>query len=167
MRSALHVTSGSILTAISAAQKTAVISVCKLIGRYVSHDFQVSTNVKKYFLIVSLILLCGGCSSFMYGYTGSQSQNKFLFVDKESESFGYKRLGYVQTHYLGALDSFLLEKGAPDYIYEFKAGEKPSITLFYMNSNLAYTFTQDSWLRDSIRFVEARPFTEAETLRFK
>lgn len=117
-------------------------------------------------IIIILAITLGGCSAFMHGYTSRQAQNHYLFVDKASNNFGYKRVQYMVGFHRGELKSFIEEKGLPNYIYEFSEANRAGVSLFYTGSDAVYVFKEQSWSPDSIKMIGIRKLNDFERARF-
>ncbi len=103
----------------------------------------------------------------MYGYTKREAFERYLLVDKETNSFSYRRLKYNQAHY-DPLKGFVEKHGLPDFIYEFKNEiGRDGIKMFYMAKDVVYVFVKGSWSPGSMYLYEHRPLTEHEKLTYK
>ncbi|RJQ53426.1 MAG: hypothetical protein C4526_06580 [Nitrospiraceae bacterium] len=118
-------------------------------------------HISKLISIFFLIVVLYGCGSFMHGYTLNQAIGRYMLVDKDSESFGYKRIKYSSSYY-APLRYFVKEKGLPDFIYENSENSRHVIFLFYVGPNMAYEFAEGSWISDSLFQRQQRPITEYE-----
>jgi len=107
-----------------------------------------------------------GCTGFMHGYTAPLSMNQMLFVEKNKDNFGYKRINYMIGFHREGIKNFISEKGYPNYIYEFKENGRYCATLFYTNENKAYIFKEQNWQPQSFVMVQSREINDDEKRRF-
>jgi len=113
-------------------------------------------------MIISLAALTTGCSTYMYGYTMHEALDKYLLVDKDTESFGYKRLQY-NLGYNSSLEKFIENQGLPNFIFEYENNEgRESIRLYYTDKNIVYVYESSSWLAGSLYLKEHRALTDYE-----
>ncbi len=117
-------------------------------------------------LLLCLLLNVAGCSSFMHGYTSTAAQNQLLMVDKEKESFGYKRLEYIKGYHGAGITAFIDEKGLPDYLYEFSDDGRDCAAFYYIAENRVYLFKEMTWNPSSFAFVGMRELNDFEKKRF-
>ena len=131
--------------------------------------------MKKTVLLTILFLLTvamiTGCSGFKHGYTKAQARDQYLKVDAKAENFGFERVQAIIDYRGGAIDNFILEKGYPDYLYEYEkedqeGDEREGFIFYYLEEGKAYDFMEKSWKPNSARMVEIREFTEFEKKRF-
>jgi hypothetical protein len=116
---------------------------------------------------LSLVCLLGGCSAAMHGYTQRQALDRYLLVDKTTESFGYKRVTYIQG-FRPPMKGFIENKGLPDFIYEFKNNEgREGVNLYYVEKNKVYIFVTRDWRPDSIYLKDDRGLNEYELATYK
>ncbi len=66
----------------------------------------------------------------MHGYTKSAAQNQYMQVSEERQSFGFKRVCYIQGFRGEAVTDFIVEKGLPDYLYEYEKNGRVCILIF-------------------------------------
>lgn len=121
----------------------------------------------KHITVIFILLIISGCSNLKYGYTKAQAENKYLKVDVDNENFGYKRVTYIVAYRGDAIDSFIKEKGYPDFLYEFKTEDKEGFTFFYLKEGKAFVFVSKSWNPANIENTEIREFTDFEKRRFE
>jgi len=113
-------------------------------------------------LLICLSFLVQGCASAMYGYTQRKAMDRYLFVDKATENFGYKRMQYNLGHN-SSLKGFIESHGLPDFIYEYENNKgRDSIKLFYLKKDIVYIYESQSWLANSLYLKEFRPLTQYE-----
>ena len=119
-------------------------------------------------LLVSMALfILTGCSSYMLGYTEMRAMDRYLSVNKSTESFGFKRMKY-NMGYNSSLKGFIEEHGLPDFIFEYKNKKgRNGIKMFYVKKDIAYVFESQSWMSNSLDLKEHRPLTEYEKLTYE
>lgn len=122
-------------------------------------------------ILVLLILLVAsilstGCSTAMHGYTSREAQNRYMIVDADTESFGYKRLTYIVGYRGASISYFIDEKGFPDYLYEFVENRRQGFIFYYLNEDRSYVFLEQNWSPDSAVNTEIRWITDLEKSRF-
>lgn len=126
-------------------------------------------NGRVVILIGSLGLVCllGGCSAAMHGYTQRNALDRYLLVDKATESFGYKRVTYIQG-FRPPMKGFIENKGLPDFIYEFKNDEgREGVNLYYVGKNKVYIFVERDWRPDSMYLKDDRGLDEYELVKYR
>ena len=117
-------------------------------------------------ILVSLLVLLGGCASGMHGYTKARAQNKYMEVSEERQSFGFKRIGYIKGFRGDAIVDFIVEKGLPDYLYEYEKNGREGFIFYYIKLEKAFDFIEQNWRPTSVEIVEIRGFTDFERDRF-
>ena len=120
----------------------------------------------RFLALLSLIIFFGACAGYMHGYTKREAQNQYMKVDKESHSFGFKRISYIEEYRGAAITGFLEEKGMPDYLYEFTEDGREGFIFYYLNTETAFVFLQRSWRPDSVSLIDIRHFNHSEKMRF-
>ena len=117
--------------------------------------------------LLSAVGLFSGCSSYMHGYTSQRAMGKYLLVDKTTESFGYKRITYIEG-FRPPMLGFIENKGLPDFIYEFKNEQgREGVNLYYVGRNVAYVFVTRDWRPDSMYLKEERALTDYEKATYR
>ena len=120
----------------------------------------------RFLVLLSLLIFIGACAGYMHGYTKRDAQNQYMKVDKESQSFGFKRVSYIEELRGKAITGFLEEKGIPDYLYEFTEDGRGGFIFYYLNSETAFVFLERSWRPDSVSLIDIRHFNHFEKMRF-
>ena len=112
-----------------------------------------------------LLLTLTSCTGFRFGWGLNQSKYRDHLVKEESQNYGYKRIMLVQD-YFPSIKGFIGEHGLPDYFNERdypKKGEY-ELRIYYVGSNTAYIFIQDTWNPASLYLSESREMTWREKL---
>jgi hypothetical protein len=111
-------------------------------------------------LLLFCVVLCViSCNAFKYGYTEDKALNAYYLVTGNENNFGDKRIKYNKNfHNCPCLKVFLLNKGYPGFIYEYKNEAKcKGIKLFYPVSDSVFVFEEAikgkrySFIRESRR----------------
>ena len=124
-------------------------------------------SILEYTTLFITLFLFTGCASYMHGYTQREAENRYLLVDKNTDSFGYKRMEY-NLGYNDSLKGFIEQNGYPDFIYEYEnKGGRDSIKLYYVEKDVVYIYESNSWKADSLYLKEYRPLTEYEKATYQ
>lgn len=126
-----------------------------------------SVQIGLILLAAATFSLTCGCAAYMHGYTEIEAMDRYMLVNKATQSFGYKRVQYICGYY-SPMKGFTEAHGLPDFIYEYKNSKgRRGVIYFYVNKNAAFDFIERTWLCDSIYLVEQRPLTDYEVATYK
>ena len=117
-------------------------------------------SILKCISLITALLLLTNCASYMHGYTQQKAENRYLLVDKTTDSFGYKRMEY-NLGYNSSLKGFVEQNGYPN-----EEG-RDSIRMYYVNKDIVYIYESNSWMADSLFLKEHRPLTDYEKATYK
>jgi len=94
--------------------------------------------------LVFVVLCVIGCNAFKYGYTEDKALNAYYLVTGNENNFGDKRIKYNEYfHTCPCFKDFLLSKGYPGFIYEYKnKATCKGIKLFYPVSDSVFVFEE-------------------------
>lgn len=125
------------------------------------------TSLHKYISLFIVLFSLTSCASYMHGYTQRKAENRYLLVDRNTESFGYKRMEY-NLSYNDSLEGFVKNNGYPDFIYEYENEEgRDSIRMYYVKKDIVYIYESNSWVADSLYLKKFRPLTEYEKATYQ
>ena len=113
------------------------------------------------FLLLLLILLTSSCASYMYGYTQSDAENRFLLIGDSDDDFGRKRLGYIMG-YSTPIRGFVETHGFPDMTFESMINNRAAIALYYVGKDEVFVFVERDWNPDSRFLLDHRRMLDLE-----
>ncbi len=112
-------------------------------------------------LLLLLILLTASCASYMYGYTQSDAENRFLLIGDSVDDFGRKRLGYIMG-YSTPIRGFVETHGYPDMTFESVINKRAAIALYYVGQDEVFVFIERDWNPDSRFLLDHRRMLDLE-----
>ena len=68
-------------------------------------------------LLLLTLILGGGCSAYMYGYSDREARNRYLLAGEEAGGFGNRRIAYLEG-YFPSIKAFVNQHGLPELIYQ-------------------------------------------------
>jgi hypothetical protein len=116
-------------------------------------------------LLMTACGLCSSCSTFedsgLPGSASSMAHNQIMWVDRESQSFGYYRL-QSQRRAFPDLEVFLGQKGQPDFLAETSDERRRYFILYYLGPREAFACRTAGTRRDAVEFSGPYPISERE-----
>lgn len=126
---------------------------------------EVKIQAIKLSVLASIVWLLAACAAFQYGYSDALARDQYLQVAGK-DSFGFKRIQLIRKFHGAKVESFLSEKGLPQYIFEFKENGKKGVAMYYLAEEKAYIFQEKTWNQNSLSLLGIRDLTEFEYQRF-
>ena len=112
-------------------------------------------------VLIAAVLLTASCASYMYGYTLTEAEDRFVLVGDDAEDYGRRRLGYVMG-YSSPIEGFVETHGYPDMTYETTVNGRAAIALYYVLQDEVYVFMEQNWSPDSRFLLEHRSMSADE-----